>query len=164
MADIDQEMLSIYLNDHFGGSVVGVELARRTASAHRGTESGPDLERIAGEIAEDREALKDIMAALDIPIRQYKAIGGWVVEKAGRLKPNGRLLTRSPLSNLVELEGLLLGVEGKGAGWRALRALAEHDSRLDTTQLDTLIARARSQADTLEQLRMRAAAEAFGLG
>ena len=39
-------------------------------------------------------------------------VAGWVAEKAGRLKLNGSLLTYSPLSRLVELEGLSLGVEG----------------------------------------------------
>jgi hypothetical protein len=34
-------------------------------------------------------------------------------EKAGRLKFNGRLPARSPLSNLEELEMLRLGVKGK---------------------------------------------------
>jgi hypothetical protein len=41
-------------------------------------------------------------------------------EKAARLKLNGHLLARSPLSSLEELEMLRLGVEGKAAGWRTL--------------------------------------------
>jgi hypothetical protein len=61
---------------------------------------------------------------------------------AGRLKFNGRLLARSPLSDLEELELLLLGVEGKAAGWRTLRTLADTDTRLDAGRLDELISRA----------------------
>ena len=53
---------------------------------------------------------------------------------------------------------LRLGVEGKAAGWRTLRALAGTDSRLDRDRLDELMARARQQADLLEELRVRAAA------
>jgi hypothetical protein len=52
---------------------------------------------------------------------------------------------------------LRLGVEGKAAGWRTLRALADADMRLDPEQLDELMSRARRQADQLEELRVRAA-------
>jgi hypothetical protein len=81
----------------------------------------------------------------------------WAGEKAGRVKLNGRLLARSPLSDLEELELLRLGVEGKAAGWRTLRLLADTDMRLDPEQLDELMSRARRQADQLEELRVRAA-------
>jgi hypothetical protein len=53
---------------------------------------------------------------------------------------------------------LRLGVEGKAAGWRTLRTLADTDSRLNRDRLDELIARARQQADLLEELRVQAAA------
>jgi hypothetical protein len=54
---------------------------------------------------------------------------------------------------------LRLGVEGKAAGWRTLRAVAERDSRLDTGQLDELLARAARQSDELESLRVSIAAQ-----
>jgi hypothetical protein len=79
----------------------------------------------------------------------------WAGEKAARLKFNGRLLARSPLSDLEELELLRLGVEGKAAGWRTLRALADTDSRLDPGHLDELMSRARRQTDLLEELGVR---------
>jgi hypothetical protein len=97
------------------------------------------------------------MHLLGIPVRTYKVYAGWLAEKAGRLKFNGRLRARSPLSNLVELELLRLGVEGKAAGWRTLRVRADKDARLDAGRLDALISRARRQADLLEDLRVRAA-------
>jgi hypothetical protein len=98
------------------------------------------------------------MAALGLPVRHYKLSAAWTAEKAARLKLNGRLLGRSPLSNLEELEMLRLGVEGKAAGWRTLRALADTDSRLHRDTLDELMARAREQAGLLEELRVQAAA------
>ena len=54
---------------------------------------------------------------------------------------------------------LRLGVEGKAAGWRTLRTLADSDPRLDPARLDELIARARRQADLLEDLRVAAASQ-----
>jgi hypothetical protein len=55
----------------------------------------------------------------------------WIGEKAGRVKLNGRLIARSPLSDLEELELFRLGVESKAAGWRTLRTPADTDRRLD---------------------------------
>jgi hypothetical protein len=43
-----------------------------------------------------------------------------------------------------------------------LRRQAQVDRRLDPTQLDDLIARAKRQVETVEGLRIEAAAEAFG--
>jgi hypothetical protein len=154
-------LLGVYLNDHLAGSTSGLGLARRTARAHRGTPSGAPLQRIAAEIAEDRAALLDIMRTLNVPVRRYKIAGGWVIERVGRLKPNARLFRRSPLSSLIELEALRLGIEGKSAGWRALRGLATHPGRIDADRLDRLITRADEQAATVEELRLRAAADAF---
>lgn len=58
------------------------------------------------------------MKLLDVPVRRYKAYGGWAAEKAGRLELNGRLLRRAALSTAIELEGLLLLVEGKTLLWQ----------------------------------------------
>jgi hypothetical protein len=153
------ELLGIYLNDHLAGATVGVELALRMARSHTGPAAGSTMERLAAEIAQDRTALREIMAGLGVPSRAYKVCAGWIGEKVGRLKPNGRLRSRSPLSDLEELEMLRLGVEGKAAGWRTLRVLAESDSRLDKARLDELMSRAGDQADRLEDLRVRAATE-----
>jgi hypothetical protein len=111
------------------------------------------------EIAEDRDALIDIMKALDVPIRQYKVYAGWAAEKVGRLKLNGHLTGRSPLSDFLELEGLRLGVEGKLALWRILVRLAVDESRLDAPRLDDLVVRAQRQISTLEELRMTVGAQ-----
>jgi hypothetical protein len=156
------DLLGIYLNDHLAGATGGAELARRAASSASGTEAAGPLQRFAAEVTEDRQALLDMMAALGIPVRAYKIYFAWIGEKAGRLKLNGRLLTRSPLSGLEELEMLRLGVEGKAAGWRTLRALAERDGRLDAGRLDQLLVRARSQSGMLEELRLHAAEDVIG--
>jgi hypothetical protein len=96
-----------------------------------------------------------------VPVRQYKVLAGWAAERVGRLKLNGRVLERSPLSSVIELEGLQLGVRGKWALWRTLRALAEDDARLDPARLDGLVRRAEEQVDTLERLRVEASAALF---
>jgi len=162
MKPAGSNLLGIYLNDHLAGATAGAELARRMARSHRGREGSSQedsgaLNRLAAEIAQDRSALLTIMAALGISVRAYKVGAAWIGEKAGRLKFNGRLLARSPLSDLEELEILRLGVEGKAAGWRTLRARADTDARLDAGRLDELISRASRQVEELEELRVRAA-------
>ena len=70
-------------------------------------------------------------------------------------------MSRSPLSSLLELEAMSLGVEGKKSGWRSLRTLAEHDERLSTEELDRLIERADRQRELLEGLRLANAAQVW---
>jgi hypothetical protein len=155
-------MLAIYLNDHLAGATGGVELARRTASALRATPDGPALEQLADEISQDRESLLAVMGALGVGVQHYKVGAGWLAEKVGRLKLNGSWVSRSPLSTVVELEGLVIGVTGKECLWRVLRTLADTDPRLDTEELDGLLARAESQRERLEQMRVRTSVEVFG--
>ena|SRR5436190_15534297 len=154
--------LAIYLNDHLAGSTAGRELARRAAARNRGSDYGRVLDRLAREIDEDRDKLQAIMRALEVPIDQLKVLGGWGAEKVGRLKLNGRLIGYSPLSRLVELEALALGVRGKLGLWRALELLAPDQPELQRFDLGCLIARAEEQLDELESNRLRAAADAFG--
>jgi predicted DNA-binding ribbon-helix-helix protein len=151
--------LAIYLNDHLAGATVGMRLAQRTASSNRNSSYGPELERIAEEIAEDREALKEIMSELDVGEDRVKVLGGILAEAAGRLKLNGQLTGYSPLSRVVEIEGLALGVTGKLALWRGLEAIAADQPHLEAERLIPLIVRAQAQQQELESLRLRAVAE-----
>jgi len=75
------------------------------------------------------------------------------------LKLNARWRDYSPLSRLLELEGLMLGVTGKLGLWRSLRG--QLGDSVDGIDLSLLEARAAAQRDRLEDLRLRAAAEAL---
>jgi len=152
--------LAIYLNDHFAGSTLGLELAKRAASNNSDNSYGEVLAGIAEEIERDREILADVMKRLTVRRDRVKVAASWLGEKATRLKPNDELLGYSALSRLEELELLSLGVEGKLSLWQALRHTHADDSRLAAVDLDELIQRARSQRRRLERQRRRAAAEA----
>lgn len=151
----DRGLLRIYLNDHLTGAAGGVELARRAARAHRDPGDAERLKRLADDIAADRGALLAIMRSLELPVNRAKSLAGWAAEKAGRLKLNGRLLSRSPLSDLVEVEMLRLAVEGKAAGWRTLLALSDREPGLDAGRLRALLERADAQVTVLEEIRVR---------
>ena len=151
------DLLGIYLNDHLAGATAGTQLARRVAKSHQNGPDGSVLAQFAKDVADDRASLVRIMSTLGIAIRTYKVYAAWIGEKAGLLKFNGHLLTRSPLSSLEELEILELGVQGKAAGWRTLLTLAETDHRLNRDKLEALISRAERQAGVLEEIRRHAA-------
>jgi hypothetical protein len=158
---LDRKLLGIYMNDHLAGATVGMELSRRARGSNEGTAYGDVLDRIAKEIEEDRDVLQSLMSRLEIKRDRAKVAVGWLGEKFGRLKPNGRLLSYSPLSRLVELEALSLGIAGKVSLWEALKEVAAEDSRLDAEELGRLADRAERQRKEIWQLRQRAAREAF---
>src|SRR5947208_8721296 len=110
-AEVDLRMLGIYLNDHRAGATAGLEIARRSLGSNRGNAYGDFLERLAVEIEEDLHTLEDLMDTLGIGRDRPKSTAAWLGEKAGRLKLNGRLLSYSPMSRVVEIEVLCLGVE-----------------------------------------------------
>jgi hypothetical protein len=153
--------LATYLNDHLGGSATGRELARRTLSNNRGNEYGVVLEGIVRDIEADADTLLELMRRLDVNPDRLKERFGWAAEKLGRLKLNGQLLGYSPLSRLVELEALALGIAGKLAMWHALRLVLTGDPRIEGIDLEQLAQRARDQRRTVEGLRRRAAVEAL---
>jgi hypothetical protein len=151
--------LSIYLNDHLTGAFAGAALARRMASAHGDSGQATALRSLAREVAEDRDELVRIMNRLGVPVRHYRTWLGVAAERIGRLKPNGTLVRRAPLSALIELEAMRTGVEGKAALWRALAAVAGRDSRLDPDDLHRLGQRAADQARTLNGWHRAVSAE-----
>ena len=158
---MNEKYLRIYLQDHLAGSTAGLELARRTRGANEGTEYGQPLARIADEIEADRRQLQGIMEELGFGGDRLKNITAWGLEKVGRLKLNGELTQYSPLSRVVELEGLLTGITGKWGLWVSLLELAPSEPRLDAALLERLRDRAEEQRATVEALREQAAREAL---
>jgi hypothetical protein len=142
-------LLRIYLQDHHAASAGGVALARRAL--------GPS-HRLAKQIARDRDALERVMRQLAVTPNVLKVGTVRVGELLGRLKLNGRIFERSPLSSVIELETLVVGVRGKEALWTSLRRAGVS---IDGVDLDALVESARAQGAELEALRMSAAARAF---
>jgi hypothetical protein len=150
-------LLAIYLNDHHAGSVAGVELAKRTLGNNRGTEYEAFLAQLLEDIQEDQKTLERIIERSGVPRSAVKPGIAWVSEKVGRLKLNGALTGYSPLSRLIELEGLRLGIEGKRCLWRSLRHARPPEAEVTDEELDALIARAEAQIEAVEEHRVKAA-------
>jgi hypothetical protein len=155
------QLLNIYLNDHLAAAVGVLALARRSAGAHHGTAGASELAELVSQLAEDRQTLLTIMARLNVPRTRYKEPLALAAERLGRVKPNGSLFHRSPLSSVVELEALTLGVLANRSVWRALQQLSASHAGLDTDQLEHLIGRADSQLAVLDGLRDAAVREAL---
>ncbi len=149
--------LPIYLNDHLAGAVVGVELARRLEVSNRGIEAlAPTLRRVSAEIEVDRRTLEDVLDRLGVPRSPVKPHAAWLLERLGRLKPNGHLRGYSPLSRVLELEGLSMGIGGKTELWRTLSGLGL-DQRAGV-DFDALAARAEEQHKAVAELHRVAVA------
>jgi hypothetical protein len=151
---MQRSLLAIYLRDHHAAGVAGTRLARRIARAHTATS---DLRQVAVEIEQDLVALEAIMRRLGVQPDPAKDALARIGELFGRLKPNGRLRERSPLSDLLELETLLVGITGKRALWLSLRA----GSPTPSDDLERLVDRAESQRTIVEDARLHAVRRAF---
>jgi hypothetical protein len=158
---MNEKLLRIYLQDHHAGSTTGLELARRIRGSNQGNEYGEAMAKITDEIAADRKALASIMDDLGFGSDTIKDAGAWALEKLGRLKLNGQISGYSPLSRVVEFEGLMTGITGKIGLWVALLGIAPDEPRLDAARLERLRQGGESQRATVEELRERAAREAF---
>jgi len=159
---VEHRFLSIYLNDHLAGAMLGVELVRRAPRENRGSALGTFLgETLVPEIAEDRQTLEHLMGQLGITRSRSKIAAAWTVEKLGRLKLNGELRNYSPLSRLLELEGLTAGIEAKRSLWLSLREAIAGNGHVEAVDFHALAERARSQQSRLEEHRLAAAAEAL---
>ena len=156
------DLLGIYCNDHLAAATGGIELVSRMIGSNRGTRFEQPLEQLLDELRDEKSSLLRTAGALGVPVRQYKQLGVWLAEKVTRAKLNGRLLSRSPLSDLVEFEFLASGVRAKRSGFETLRIVAEVDDRLDKAELNRLIDQAHRQYEWLTDARRDVAADVFG--
>jgi hypothetical protein len=90
-----------------------------------------------------------------------KPAGAWLLEKVSRLKLNGQLRGYSPLSRLLELEGLEMGITGKRSLWQALGRAFADDERVAGFDFAALVARADEQLAGLRDRRLAAVREAL---
>ena len=153
---IEHKLLAIYLNDHYAASLAGHDVALRSATSNEGTEFGDYLFELVAEIENERSELEMIMEALDVGVDRLKVSAAWTAEKIGRLKLNGRLRDYSPLSRVIELEGLTAGITAKLGMWRALELWRSKGESIPPVDLTRLIDQAEEQLARVEELRLKA--------
>lgn len=153
-------LLAIYLNDHLATARLELELARRARSSNAGDPVfGDPLAELCAEIEADRATLEDVMRGYGVRRDPLKPAAAWAAEKLGRLKLNGQLRGYSPLSRVVELEGLHLALTGKRRLWIALDRI--EDGGGGEFGFAGLAERARDQLARIEELHRKATELAF---
>jgi hypothetical protein len=155
------DYIETYLQDHRAGAEAGSDLARRLCEENTGTQYEAFLTDLAEQIEEDLMVLEQIMDRFDVERPALKTAVAKIGERLGRLKPNDQLTGYSPLSRVLEFEGLRAGVQGKLSMWDALMEVTPFDARLDPEELGQLITRAESQLKGLRVHHRLAAREAF---
>lgn len=122
--DVDRRALAVYLNDHLAGAVAGAERMRRTADVLARTPVGPGIDRVATEVAAEREELRALLGSLGVTQALPKQVATWVGERVARLKADGGRVRRSPMTALLEVEILRSAVMAKRGLWQTLTELA----------------------------------------
>jgi hypothetical protein len=161
---MSSEPLGVYLNDHLAGSAAGTELAEKLRDNNQGTELGTAMAALHRDIEQDRATLEELMARLEVEQHPVKEAAGWLLERLSRLRLNPAITGSADLTRLLETEALSLGIDGKLAMWLVLKEAAAADRRLDGTDFDRLIERARGQRRTLEPHRVAVGLAAFSGG
>jgi hypothetical protein len=116
----DPKLTAIYLNDHLAVLVGGRELVKRMLGETKDEELLAFLRDLGPElVAGEREVVR-LLGTVGAKPSPAKRWGAWAGEKVGRLKLNGNPTGYSPLTRLVELEGVRHVLEGERALWRAL--------------------------------------------
>lgn len=146
--DEQRKFLKIYLRDHFAGSTAGVQLAARLAEGEAESKDAGTLAAFAADIAADREQLLTVMKSVDVRPGGVKAGLASIAERLGALKLNGRVVRRSPLTSIVELEAMQMAVRGKRALWETLKAATPSRA----VDFDRLTDRADEQSAMLSQI------------
>ncbi len=155
--------LAIHLNDHLAIALATREVAKRMASQYAGSDLGDLARGLLPRLEEDLRAIDDVIASAGLTRNRFKPALAWGAEKAGRLKLNGHLTGRSPLSPLVELDGLSLGIEASVLLWRNLAAVATEHS-LDVARIDAARMRAQALREDVERRRPDVARSALAPG
>lgn len=152
--------LRIYLNDHLATTMLARELAKRSLGRNRGSELGAFLEGFLEDQSHERAMLLEAMRRMGVAPQTFKVAAAWMAERIGRLKPNGQLTGYSPLSRLLEIEGLLALIRGARSMWLVLARLDDH--RLRGLDLLERAERADRQLAELERIELEVVPEAIG--
>lgn len=149
------ETLRGHLRNHWMAATTGTAVFHRVGRTLTDRQAAAEVRRLAEEVSEDRDDLRDLMRAVGIAPARAATAAARLMEEAGRLRMVGPWRRSADLMDVVQLEGLRTMVWGKRVGWQLLRAVAEEDIRLDRALLDRLIVRAEDQQSRLERLHLR---------
>jgi hypothetical protein len=158
---LNRDLLRIHLNDHLALLAGGIAATERTRANNEGAPMADALKAFSADLREDRRHLEGVLTALRLRRNPAKPAAAVAAERLGRFKLNGQLTGYSPLSRLLELEGVVLVAEAQRALWTGLREVAPHEPVLAALPLDELASRSRRWHDEFDRYRLEAATRAL---
>jgi hypothetical protein len=153
--------LSTYLNDHLAGSVAALELVEYLSKNYPDTTLETFFAELLADICADQDVLRDLLNTFGAKESAVRKAGAWIAEKFGRAKLNLDEHQVTGVGLLEALEGLVLGITGKGLLWRALAAASQTMPQLKGPDYTELEQRAVAQRNRVEEKRLAAARTAF---
>jgi hypothetical protein len=159
-ATVDGPIFGLYLSDHLTGATAGLSRIERMARDFTDTPVHAELSDIAVQLRTERELLRSLIHDLGLRQRPYRQAASWLVEHAGRLKLNGRVFSRSPMTMVLEAELMRAAVMGKLGLWQTLEEMAE-DLGLDPVRYEVLGQQAHQQLAALGRVHQHARLHAF---
>lgn len=157
---IDMDLLGLYLSDHLAGATAGSARIARMAAAFVDTPVYAVLSEIAEEISRERAFLPRVIEELGLKRAPVKEAITWTGEHIGRLKTNGAVVNRSPLTMVLETELMRSAIVGKLGMWQTLEDNAAALG-LQTFQFAELVRDARQQLSVLDTVHEYARRRAF---
>jgi hypothetical protein len=156
-----RESLITYLREHLSGADAAIQVVRRLASTHKGTQDGRLFHELAEAFEQDRATVRSLLTQLGTSSRSPKRAAGFASGLLLSLVAGGR---PGDLSLLRTLEALAIGIQGKRCMWRALQTLETGPWR-DVPNMVELESKALRQWVAVEKRRRALAATTFaGLG
>jgi hypothetical protein len=149
------DSVSTYVNDHLAGATQAIDLLEHLRNTHRSDPLGEFANGLLVEILADRDKLRELAGRIGTGSNAIKEMISHVAEKISLLKLGDK--GTMAFGTFESLEFLVLGVHGKLALWRTLKACSATDPRLRNVDYDSLISRAEIQEETIEAKRIEVA-------
>lgn len=159
-SEVDMDLLGLYLSDHLTGATAGAERIERMAADFVDTPVFAALSEVAAEIRGEHLYVRHLIGELGLRRRPVAEAVSWVGERVGRLKSNGSLLERSPMTLVLEAELMRSAVIGKLGMWQTLEDNAE-ELGLDAAQFREFAQKAEHQRGVLDTVHSYARSRAF---
>lgn len=158
--DIDTDLLGLYISDHLSGATAGAERIARMAADFADTPVFAALSELADQIRREHAFIQRLLEQLELNRRPAAEAIAWAGERLGRLKGNGAVLRRSPMTLVLETELMRSAVIGKLGLWQTLADNAEGIG-LEASQFVELTRNARHQLFVFDAVHEYARTRAF---
>lgn len=149
------DFVGIYVNDHLAMVAGELDLAQRISRHAKDQALRDFLAEYVSVVRTQQNAMRQILKSRKGREGFLKATLVRGMEKLGRFKPNGHLLTESPLTKVVELEGLMLAADARGLFWGTVRSLRLNVNGFDPREMRSTTEEQRSGLDFYRQLAIQ---------